>query len=129
MLPERTNAEEFRMFLLSQWNVPKELEGKVLLSLDELQRLFPPGNGFDKVKETQVGSNRYHIKYIRPFKCKSAGGLYVGYKCCLCKNVIVGPPDIKTEEMGESALAGREGLDFYCRHCNEPLGELTLKVS
>ncbi|GEM_PF-5247399 len=127
MLPE-SSPDRFKEQELESWQVPANLEGRVLETLQELRALLPADKEHKKVEELRgVRSFRVYIqKETRTGKYNK-----VAYGCPACKKIMTNPPEIHIEDSVSPLhpLSGRKGLDFYCTNCSTQMDQITMERS
>lgn len=115
--------------------IPRELERRVLGSLEELKEIFPANEHYEGItlarKVEEHHPAKKHEVYGRAYKGGKRPLNFVAYHCHFCEQIVVGPPRIEDESSTDSddPLTGREGFDTYCTHCENPLDSHTFALS
>jgi len=99
--------------LRSQWDVPTDLEGRVVSGFAGVVSLFPKNEGEEDIAVMDSSHSGYKI-YFR----KLVGDMtnYLAYGCPKCKKTIIGAP--KIEDYDNTVLAaGNAGYKVSCVEC------------
>lgn len=133
--------ERFGDTLSHRFDVPLELQGRVLDTLEEVKELFPASDD-GKVRWGEVYLNETLTSdgvgngiqiYSRPLTLVGKGSdkefnaepRHVAYKCGgSCGKYVIGPP--RAEHVDNIGfLAGRVGNDYYCTNCGDLIVQMT----
>ena len=125
LIEDETFAEALIKAEEASWEVPYELCGIVVQSIEELIQLFPENDRFGPVRKARRDKNEKFVRYERPIRADTNLSKYVAYGCDECNEIIMGPPKIITETNVFTFLDGRYNPGYYCGECNTHIYELT----
>ena len=124
MCPEQQPGDFERLL----WkDVPHELEGRVVVSLAELEKLIPDTRS-PHIVALPIQPSQNYILYGRRVETWHQR---LAYQCNHCHQIVIGPPSITDDNSIKLGipLCGREGYNVNCTNCEYELAEHTFAVS
>jgi hypothetical protein len=117
-----SESEAWRDLELTQWIFPRDLEGTIVKSLDELRKKLPRDPDLGAVvvlgRSTGFRGKDHYTVYAREAVPGKGFSFKVAYGCGACGNIIIGPPELYAAPEGGCV---RNQVDYSCRACQVPL--------